>query len=39
MPENLPIYPSPLPIKTELPEISKYLDKYYSKEFINKLFA
>ena len=39
MKEILPIYPSPAKQEKHRPELKKYLDKYFNKDFIKKLFA
>tara|TARA_B100000902_G_C27080647_1_gene798735 strand:- start:100 stop:216 length:117 start_codon:yes stop_codon:yes gene_type:complete len=38
MTETLPVFSMPQPLK-EKTEISNYIDKFYNKEFLEKLFA
>jgi len=39
MEQNLPIYPSPPKQEEQKEDITKYLDKYFNKEFIKNLFT
>ena len=39
MEEKLPIYPSPPKQERHELELKKYLDDYFNKDFIKKLFA